>query len=201
MRRDRQRKTILVPLLCIVVTCDVQRYVMVVGGSYSQYAGEFILEDARRVNARADAILESAALTLQKLQPYLPVERRGLGCFICVILRALPNVAVLHAIVGTVHAEKAQRYSTLSAEKAGRTLSNPDHYLSWESRNEAFGHYQGAAASRVRSIGVSGLPSEADEVIAIDALVDVRDLTRTEADYVALISNNSLYRLVHPASS
>ncbi len=168
---------------------------------HPHHFAELLHDSGTALTIRANVLLASVAETLGLLQPHLAEEQRGRGVFICMIMRVCPTFSVLRAPVGRIFVPKGKRYYDLSEEKAQRTLLNAGHYLSWESRDDSIEHFQGGAASAVRSIGASGLPSEMDEVIAINGLVDMGDITRTEADLIARISSNSIYNLLYPAAS
>jgi hypothetical protein len=63
---------------------------------------------------------------------------------------------------------KADQYFTFSMEKARRLQANPDHYTSFQSRDEKSDKYAGAILCRVNTIlSFSGLPELADEALMI----------------------------------
>lgn len=139
--------------------------------------------------------------TLERLQPHLPEAQRGKGVYVCVLLRGdgIPGVPVFHNAIGLVRAEKMQQHYDQSDKKARGMLDNPDHVLSWQHQDETREDFPGAAACYARSIGTSGLDSEADEVIAIELLVYEGCIDRDTADSYAEISNNKYYRLLNAA--
>lgn len=154
--------------------------------------------DGSMLLTHSSEIRTSVLHTLTRLQPHLPMKRQNYGVYVYVIPldNGIPLEATTYELVGRVLASKMSRIRGFAKEKADRVLLHTGHVLSAQSEDHANEHYPGAARSRHRVIGIAGLPFAADEVVAIEALVAIRDITRDEAHQMATISNNPYYRML-----
>ncbi len=145
--------------------------------------------------------IESIKQSITKLQRHLPEDKRNCGVYACIVVRDGSNTLppVFHSLIGKVDASKIPRYHYFSHEKVKRTFQNPNHVLSWQSMDDAREKYPGAAVVNYTpgigvGVGISGLPSAADEAIAIRSLLDADCIGKATAEEYAAISINPFWR-------
>ncbi|MEK7632737.1 MAG: hypothetical protein AAB473_03025 [Patescibacteria group bacterium] len=105
----------------------------------------------------------------------------------------------LHRKIGEVpNEEKSSRCEQLSKEKVDRLRRSRSDVLSWQSRCDERGEFQGGVRSESDGgdywyAGFSGLPAEADECFCLIFLIRMRMLTFEAAVERAKISNNTTF--------
>lgn len=109
-------------------------------------------------------LLDNVARIAHNLTPIIAETwgdgRKGGYIFIC----DDTGTQLLHKKLGEPELSKKEKYRSFSREKAERLIRNPDHVLSWESREPEQNQYGGAI--RLESgliISFSGFPELVDE--------------------------------------
>ena len=98
---------------------------------------------------------------------------------------------LLHKRLGDPNLEKQAKYHQFSQEKAERLLLNPDHLLSWQSRDLDDNRYGGAVRlSSGHVISFSGFPESVDEVFCISIARMMNWMSEAEIVERLKISNN-----------
>jgi hypothetical protein len=93
---------------------------------------------------------------------------------------------ILTVKIGFPPDEKNAKYLALSQEKAMRLASHPEHFASFESRDEKDGKWGGAVRPCVSTIiSFSGLPELADEALMLFVAYNARWLRKKDALCVA----------------
>lgn len=90
----------------------------------------------------------------------------------------------------------ACRYDSYAQEKSFRLCGHKDHVLSWQSRNNELGQFQGAARFRLVGIimAISGFTAEEDEAAVLWIGYKMGWVSLDEAWEISQISENSRYR-------
>ena len=90
----------------------------------------------------------------------------------------------LHVKIGYPDPEKEEKYKEFSQEKAERLLANPEHKLSWQSRNPEDNKWGGAVRLGVVGgfiISFSGFPEAVDEAFCISIAQSIGWIDSTKA--------------------
>lgn len=115
------------------------------------------------------------------------------GCMLSILDRETRELVTDPIMVGVVaDKERQDRYSDLSQEKATRLLDNPDHSLSWQSRDEDNDKWGGAMDDGEYNWSVSGLTEEQDEALAIMGAHKCGQITNGSPQWYAKISDNEI---------
>lgn len=148
----------------------------------------------------SNLILVTERLCLGVIEPRVndgkSLEKQRHGGYLCVLDDIDPHLPALARVrIGGPKEGKQTRYADLSEEKARRLASNPQHPSSWQSRDIARDYYGGAVRCEDGTIlSFSGSTEEADEALMLLVARFCNLLTAEEADEIAGISNNELYR-------
>ncbi|HLC45031.1 MAG TPA: hypothetical protein VJK50_04300 [Patescibacteria group bacterium] len=102
--------------------------------------------------------------------------------------------------IGTVAADKGQKYYSFAQEKALRLRAHPEHRSSWQSRNPDQSQWGGAVKAKTYIFSFSGLPELADEAAMLELAVDLGELDLMAAFHLARISDNDFFAQLHPTS-
>jgi len=115
------------------------------------------------------------------------------GCMYCVLDRRTGEIVVGPTMLGEISdPEKKDRYTELCQEKATRLLENPDHALSWQSRDEANDKWGGAMDDGRYNWSVSGLTEEQDEALSIMGAHRCGQIYNGAPPGYAEVSNNQI---------
>lgn len=100
--------------------------------------------------------------------------------------------AMAQFLVGALEPEREAACKAFAGEKIDRLMLHAEHWSSSQSKDPAHDQYNGAVKTEAGYIGVSGLPEDYDEVVALAIAVDQGDLTAERAEWIAQrLSNNS----------
>jgi len=99
--------------------------------------------------------------------------------------------------IGTLGADETIICRRFAAEKADRLGKNPEHWLSWQSRDPESGKWGGAIRIICGTIAfifsISGLPELCDEAAMLITGVRAGLLSVAQAREIAVISNNRFF--------
>ena len=107
------------------------------------------------------------------------------------------DVPLLRAEIGEITlTDRLAKYYLFSGEKGERVvLNNPlGHVSSWQSRDPEQDKWGGAIRAGDFVLSFSGLPELADEALMLAVALDLNLLTLEEANRIADISNNHIFR-------
>ncbi len=150
--------------------------------------------------ARQAQILRAVDEAADRVWKVIRDEERTGGYF-CMMCRRPPNSTPEFIMrVGNIRKEeKAEKYFRLAQEKAARLRDHlgEGHVSSWQSRNPEKDEWGGAIAARNFIFSFSGFsPDTADEAVMLLAAEAVGELSPQEADQIAAISGNEIYRRI-----
>lgn len=95
---------------------------------------------------------------------------------------------------------KIKRYRAFAEEKPRRLASLPDHWSSFQSRNDQLERFPGAIrCSNKIIIGFSGRPSLEDEAICLVIALYMKWIVLSRAKMIADISNNQFFHQLRRA--
>lgn len=102
--------------------------------------------------------------------------------------------AIAQFLLGALAPEREAACKAFASEKINRLLLHAEHWSSSQSKDPAHDQYNGAVKTVSGYIGVSGLPEDYDEIMALAIAVDQGDLTAERAEHIAQkLSNNAQY--------
>jgi len=122
----------------------------------------------------------------------LAAEHDRTGGYYC-LADKVTGAPLLIAAFGTIPTDEAAKYLRLSQEKPWRLAQNPDHILSWQSRDPKVGKWGGAVRWQDALSSFSGFPEGLDEAINLILGIRTDQLVGGASDAMALISNNQFY--------
>ena len=127
---------------------------------------------------------------LEKYQEKLPDFQRKYGGFLC-IMDIRTGKIIKTTLIGAVPSEKAERYKSLSQEKAQRLFLNikGGHITSYESRSPQGDKWGGAIATEKLIISFSGFPEDGDTFICLTTAHETMKLKEEYKKRIIEITN------------
>jgi len=156
-----------------------------------------------RIFIPSKTLRRSAVGVLQSLDAICPeiraqTDSKTIGGYLYIAHPINPKAPILVMYVGEER-ERHEKYRRLAEEKCVRLAEHEDHDLSFQSKDEAKGQYQGAICFKATSspqiliVSFSGLPAEADEAYCLLLSVKSECLDMAGAIELASISNNKTF--------